>query len=190
MSPAAPDRADALFRDCLDLARYIARARQEVARMRPRDLTEEKLPRAGQELDAIVKETEAATHAIMGAAEAIMAADGADAAGRAAIEAECLKIFEACSFQDITGQRIRKVVDTLTHIEERLLKLRDIWGPDLVDAATDDTANGREDAHLLNGPQLRGEGLDQSSVDSLFEPAAAPRAASPASQKDIDALFE
>lgn len=189
MSPATPDRADALFRDCLDLARYIARARQEVARMRPRDLTEQKLPRAGQELDAIVKETENATNAIMGAAEAIMAADAGDPAGQAAIQAECLKIFEACSFQDITGQRIRKVVDTLTHIEDRLLKLRDIWGPDLADAAAEDPTDAREDAHLLNGPQLKGQGLDQSTVDSLFEPAT-PRAAGPASQKDIDALFD
>ena len=34
-------------------------------------------------------------------------------------------VFEACSFQDITGQRIAKVVETLQHIEERVSRFAD-----------------------------------------------------------------
>jgi chemotaxis protein CheZ len=169
---AAPQdpRLETLYRDCVDLARYIAHARREVAAMRPQELRTEKLPRAGQELDTIVKETEQATHAIMSATEAIMALDGADAAAyRAAVEGECMRIFEACSFQDITGQRIRKVVGTLSHIEERLERLQRVWGPDLADAGAAAEAAPEGEAALLNGPQLQGQGIDQSAVDALFD---------------------
>ncbi len=73
----------------------------------------------------------------------------------------CMRIFEACSFQDITGQRITKVVSTLTYIEERLHGLQDAWGPGIEDAdgevgdpGQDDDA--RPDKGLLNGPALDG----------------------------------
>jgi len=176
------NKLEKLYRDCRDLARYIAHARREVAAMRPHELKSEKLPQAGQELDTIVKETEAATNSIMAAAEAIMGVDSSDiAAYKIVVETECMKIFEACSFQDITGQRIQKVVQTLVHIEHRLEKLRKAFGADLADSAPAPGELPTGDAALLHGPQLHGQGVDQASVDAMFvPPAARAPAAAPA----------
>ncbi len=189
------------------LSEYIQRARNEISELRPNDLKQEKIPRAGLELEAIVAATESATGTIMDAAEEIMSADpGAENHGDSINEA-CMRIFEACSFQDITGQRITKVVSTLTYIEERLHGLQDAWGPDIADAEDDGTVDGaRPDGNLLNGPALEGEGMQQDQVDELLAgdvtaeavaeapgetgdsgAEADPRA--DAGQDDVDALF-
>ncbi len=121
------------------------------------------------ELEAIVPGTENATGTIMDAAEELMSADAASDEYVATVNDACMRIFEACSFQDITGQRITKVVATLTYIEERLHGLQDAWGPDIADAedgaSADDT---RPDSDLLNGPALDGEGIQQDQIDNLL----------------------
>ena len=166
------DRIRSLYRDCQDLAHYISSARREISQMRPNDLKAEKIPRAGQELDAIVQATEHATEQIMEATEAIMNAKVTDAN---VVSDACMKIFEACSFQDITGQRITKVVRTLEYIEDHLDQLQSAWGPELDDAFVEEEKPLDEDAALLNGPALEGEGIDQDEVDNLFgDVAAAP----------------
>jgi chemotaxis protein CheZ len=175
---AADTKLESLVRDCQDLARYIAHARSEVAAIRPNDLKVEKLPRAGEELDTIVKETENATNEIMTAAEAIMGSPEAEAAAyKQAVESQCMRIIEACSFQDITGQRIRKVVGTLKHIEERLERLQKVWGPDLKDASAAPDEQPQGDKALMNGPQLHGKGVSQSAVDAMFADSPAKPAA-------------
>lgn len=176
-----------LYREFRNLSDYIARARDEIAELRPGDLQTERLPRAGRELEAIVRSTEEATNRIMSAAEAIMAADHADPeAFRALVADRCMAIFEACSFQDITGQRITKVVETLTYIEQRVGRLNDALGAEFDESVPVDSREG--DARLLNGPALEGEGVAQDEVDRLLdEPPAAP--AGKASQADIDAMF-
>lgn len=201
---AADPRIAALYQDCQDLARYIARTRSEIATLRPRQLKVEQLPRAGMELDAVVKETEEATHSIMAAAESLMAWQGNVADLAPAIEQACLKIYEACAFQDITGQRVRKVVGTIHHIEERLEKLVQLLGPEMGETR-DDRPTG--DKALLNGPQLAGQGINQAEVDAMMidadkapiakaVAAAAPAAKaaagskSNAAQADVDALFD
>lgn len=165
MAEAADSRIIQLHQDCQDLVRYITRTRSEIAALRPVHLKTEKLPRAGQELDAVVKETEEATHEIMASAEGLMAWTGSAAELSPAIEAACMKIFEACAFQDITGQRVRKVVQTIHHVEERLEQLIKLLGGD---SGEEEEANRTGDAALLNGPQLAGLGNDQNSVDAMF----------------------
>jgi len=186
-----------IYSEFRDLSDYIDNARTEIASLVPTDIKSSRLPRAGLELDAIVKSTEDATNGIMEAAEAIMAIDSTDMEGyKAAVEAECMRIFEHCSFQDITGQRISKVVETLQHIENRIDALKDIWGVDQRDARID--APKDDDSHLLRGPALEGEGIDQTEVDELIggkvgkaealeeavveapEPAAVPEVEAPA----------
>jgi chemotaxis protein CheZ len=157
---------EAAMQACRDFASYIARARREIAHMRPMELRAVKLPNAGQELDTIVEETEAATHTIMEAAEAMMAMVPGDAAGlKQAVDEQCLRIFEACSFQDITGQRIRKVVSTLTLIENQLQRLQRVFGPDVRDADPDHAEQKTGDAALMRGPQRKGHGIDQAAID-------------------------
>lgn len=78
---------------------------------------------SGLELEAVVQATESAANTIMEAAEAIqdwMAAGAQDPVAMAAIAARVNSIFEACSFQDVTGQRIRRAIQHLQQVETML----------------------------------------------------------------------
>ena len=179
-----------VYKECRDLSEYISNARQEIAALQPRDLEGERIPRAGLELDAIVQQTEEATNTIMTAAEEIMVLDPTDTETfQNTVQENVLKIFEACSFQDITGQRISKVVETLEHIETRVAELRDLLGvtDEDIEKANKTSEDVSEEQALLNGPALQGEGIDQSAVDALMggggSPDAAPAAAEPAKQE-------
>src|SRR5262249_53546265 len=139
-----------------------------------------RIPDAGRELDAVVKATEAASNTIMECAEAVLAADGEDpAAFKAVVEEKMLIVFEACAFQDIAGQRISKVLDTLAHIEARVARLADAMrGPE-----SGGYLNDGERAHaerrkrlLLHGPQAAGDGNDQDAIDALFADAVPAKA--------------
>lgn len=163
----------AIYGELRQLSEHIQKARTEIAELRPSDLKEEKIPRAGKELEAIVQATEEATGTIMDAAEEIMSADDGDpSAYKQKVDDACMRIFEACSFQDITGQRITKVVTTLTHIEDRLTNLQAAWGSENGEPADGETTReyqpSDEEAGLLNGPALEGEGIDQDAVDNLL----------------------
>lgn len=186
----------ALHKDCQDLANFIVSARTEIAEIRPSDLQDDKLPRAGKELDAIVEATETATNQIMTATEKIMAANDVESD---VVNDACMEIFEACSFQDITGQRISKIVSTLEYIEDYMTRLTKAWGYDGEDALTADiTEDSDDDAKLLNGPALDGEGVDQEFIDQMFEEDSSARTSSKqkqksgvsSSQQEIDALFD
>ena len=78
---------------------------------------------SGLELEAVVQATEAAANTIMEAAEAIqdfVSSGARDAESAAAIVARVGAIFEACSFQDVTGQRIRRAIQHLQQVETML----------------------------------------------------------------------
>src|SRR5690348_12045548 len=102
-----------LFGELESLARYIRHARQEIAAIRPGAIAGNEIRSATDELDAVIGDTESATHRIMDNCDAIAAiAADLDAEPRTALNAAVTGIFEACNFQDITGQRITKVVRT------------------------------------------------------------------------------
>jgi chemotaxis protein CheZ len=137
---------------------------------------------ANFELDAIVKATEDATNNIMTAAETIEAiADklGSDAeltveernAQLAEIRSHVARVFEHCSFQDITGQRISKVIKTLDYIETRIENMIQIWGKQNIVQHVEEPApiDPSDESHLLNGPQLPDQGVTQNEIDQLFQ---------------------
>ncbi len=83
---------------------------------------------------------------------------------------EIIKIFEACNFQDSTGQRINKVVKTIHFIEEKILAMINIWGAEAfmyLPVASDPSASG--DDSLMNGPQLQNQGITQDEINALFD---------------------
>jgi chemotaxis regulatin CheY-phosphate phosphatase CheZ len=167
-----------LYSEFNNLSQHLKEMHEEIAKVQVDKIKGEKLPSAGEELDAIVQSTEEATNTIMEAAEEIMGGDPSDPeAFKALADDACMKIFEACSFQDITGQRITKVVTTLTYIEERISQFVSIAGDNgAVAPDEDDVPTG--DAALLNGPQLSGEGVSQSDIDAMMNgDVAAPVAA-------------
>ena len=81
---------------------------------------------SGLELEAVVQTTETAANRIMEAAEAIgdWLRNGArDADSVEAIAQQVNNIFEACTFQDVTGQRIRRAIKHLQHVESMLTEI-------------------------------------------------------------------
>lgn len=150
------------------LSAYIQRTRTEIAALRPNDIKNDGIPTAGAELDAIVANTADATHKIMEAAEIVMAADTSDPqAYQALVCDKMMEIFEACSFQDITGQRVKKVVDTLAHIESRIDRFAKVMGVDDAEVQMTDAEKRKKDL-LLNGPALNGPEVAQDDIDAMF----------------------
>jgi chemotaxis regulatin CheY-phosphate phosphatase CheZ len=170
---------DVLRRELIEMASSIRRAKTEISAMKPPDESgpgsTRRINLATEELDAIVHATERATSDILNGAERIMElaqrvkkAEGmADEAEQ--LDVEATNILMACGFQDITGQRISKVVSTLRYLEERVDAMIRIWGLEGVKGDEVETAerDGRPDAHLMHGPSLSG-GVDQSEVDNLL----------------------
>lgn len=159
-------------RELREIASYIQTMKTDIAGLQANDLKLTHLPTAGKELDAVVEATEEATNTIMECAEAIMSADDSDHnAYKTIVDEQVMRIFEACSFQDITGQRIGKVVETLTMIDTRVsrfaerMRVQDADGP--VTAREAERAS-RKKRLLIDGPAAKGEGINQDEVDNLF----------------------
>lgn len=159
----------------------INRTKQEIAVLHGKSFSGDEMAKVTGELGAVVGGTEEATQQILEAAEAIDQA--ASALGKAMspdqqaqlseeIQDRVVGIFEACNFQDLTGQRISKVMTTMKFIEHHINVMMEIWGG--VDAikqhapAIVDTRVG--DAKLLNGPKgMDDEGhVSQDDIDALF----------------------
>jgi chemotaxis protein CheZ len=161
-----------VYGELREIAGYIESMRHEIGALQVNDLKDSRIPAAGEELGAIVQATEAATDTIMTCAETVMAADASDtAAYKALVDEKMMVIFEACSFQDITGQRIAKVVETLQHIEERVSRFADVMQAKDIDGFLTESERQRaerKEKYLLHGPQLAGAGVDQSKVDEMF----------------------
>ncbi|HER26287.1 MAG TPA: chemotaxis protein CheZ [Rhodospirillales bacterium] len=171
---SAHSEAD-LFAELGKLARYIQDARKEIVALQPHEVKDKFLPSASDELDAIVGATADATNAIMDATEIIEDVMGGLKGKRADQLMEATTaIYEACTFQDITGQRITRVVATLQDIETKVDGLLSAFG----------TGNGKArktrakpkkpgkieitDADLLNGPQDAGTASTQAEIDALL----------------------
>lgn len=155
-----------------DAAEDIHDLRMELASLGVDKLRSDHLPEAGHELDAVVEETEKATDKIMESAETIMAADRSDpAAFETMVDAQMIEIFEACTFQDITGQRIAKVVETLQRLEtrfDRMLAALPAAEGDEVKTVDESAVDARKEAQILNGPQRDGPLVAQDDIDALF----------------------
>jgi chemotaxis protein CheZ len=128
---------------------------------------------ANEELGCVVQATAGATHTIMSAAEEILGSEAASLdAYRAGVEAKVFEIFEACSFQDITGQRIAKVLEALRQVEKRLNRFTAaVNARDAQDALDPEDAlrQARREVLLLNGPQSADKAIGQDDIDALFD---------------------
>lgn len=175
----------AIYRELREIASYITTMKEEIGALQPNDLKARRIPDAGRELDLIVQSTADATNTIMECAEAIMAADATDpAAYKAFVDDKMIMIFEACSFQDITGQRVAKVIDTLQQIEKRVTRFATAINAKDASGFADEAERRRLEraqSLMLHGPQGKGEAIDQNNVDALLQGSG---------QDAIDALFD
>lgn len=190
------EQHDTLLKDIEDKQRELMRLREEmrtiylaiddtkkqILTIKETGAEGEEIARVAHELSAIVKGTEEATETILHSAETIEGQatnlvaclrDESQQAMACEIQENVVNIFEACNFQDLTGQRITKVVKTFCFIEARIFKMMDIWGgaEAFLNIDVEQHEGQTGDKALLNGPALEQD-------DSI------------ASQDDIDALFD
>lgn len=167
--------AEELQREIEKIGEYISHAKLEIAAIsvpEEQSGSDKNIANATLELNEVIRHTEEATNAIMDNADAILALSGSvtDADISAKLGEHAVGVMEACSFQDITGQRIRKVLKTLEQIELRVGNLIKLFGgqmPENLNVGEIDTGHRRADEDLMNGPQL-GNAPSQDDIDKLF----------------------
>ena len=176
-----------LSHNVIDLAEAITQVKREVQELGGQGEEADHFNTATEELEAIVTQTETATGEILEAAEKVqevlwtLREEGANETQCDIIESKIIDIYTACSFQDLTGQRSSKVIRLVSYVEKRVATMMDILGVSAEDrpkaaAPKEETAatayqedDAREDAHLLHGPALEGEGNEQNDIDALFD---------------------
>lgn len=175
------EQHDLLKAEVVKLFEHLQKIKHEVASIKHPLSEINHFHTVADQLTAIVEATEEATEIIMEATEdignsATELGKGADAKGvveySGRITDKTNQIFEACSFQDITGQRISKIVKEMNLIEGTLNSLVVILGEEglktlpLVDKEIDD---GSGDDIAMHGPELDGEGVSQDEIDKMFD---------------------
>jgi chemotaxis protein CheZ len=156
-----------LYHELAQLAQYIQRAKREIADIKPNDIRERHIPMATDELDAVIEATAEATGTILDEAEAVqkLAATLPPAVGNK-IGAAVTRIYEACNFQDITGQRITKVVKTLKYIESKIDALLAAFGETVAGKRPPTVKSPDED--FVSGPQLPKAANNQDEIDAIL----------------------
>lgn len=159
-----------------NLAQYIERFRQEIARLNKGN-PESNFKNMSDHLDAIIAHTDSATHAILQNLEEISDLVGKiqDKVTDAETTALCDKAMEkttnameSCTFQDITGQRVTKIIRSMQFVEERVGAMIELMGRDSVEKQASVLPQEDEKDPLLNGPQLPGAAISQDDIDKLF----------------------
>jgi len=163
----------ALLAELEALGREVQRAKTEIAALRVDDINASHIPRATDELDAVVEHTANATNEILDVCEGLEAMQARVPAPESEkLAAAVTRIYEACSFQDITGQRISKVVAALKAIEARVAAVTARFAPG-ADALpppeeTMPVTSVTEGRALANGPQLPAAASSQQEIDKLL----------------------
>ncbi|MEH3119278.1 MAG: chemotaxis protein [Methylorubrum populi] len=176
--------AFAMRRELEVMKEAITRTKSEIASLHRSENTGKGMRRVAGELDAVVESTEQATSTILGSIEKIetnanmMRGLRLPKAAQENVDGildNVITAYEACNFQDLTGQRISKIVGVLKFVEEHLDRVIEVWSGlegfrDLL--AVDPAAPAEDDeSALLNGPKLQDDPghVDQSDIDALFD---------------------
>jgi chemotaxis protein CheZ len=141
------------------------------------DGNDRRMARAAGELGAVAEAMEKSAHTILKSAESIdscldkLFANAMDDDARCAarnLQNELMRIYEACNFQDLAGQRIGKAIETLCRLDDELSRM--LTGDDGCRRSRVERSGAIKDA-LLNGPRLDGEAghVSQGDIDALFD---------------------
>ncbi len=159
------------------LGRDLAATRAQLSQLSFDDVSVAEIPLATSELAAIVAQTEGAADSILDGCETLDQLGRSLATGdrpsmqeaASAVFAVTTRIYAACGFQDLTGQRVAKVVTALRAIETRMSTLTVALGGR---ARLHDAIDGARTGLVLRGPQSPGVALTQTEVDRLMREAA------------------
>ena len=167
---------DRLKLEISNLSQYIERFRLEIARLNKGD-PDSNFKNMSDHLDAIIEHTDSATHAILQNLEEISDLvcqiqekskdDETNALCDQAME-KTTNAMESCTFQDITGQRVTKIIRSMQFVEERVASMVELMGRDSVEKEVSAIEPEPKKDPLLNGPQLPGNAISQDDIDKLF----------------------
>jgi chemotaxis protein CheZ len=159
-----------LLQEIAGLGRIIDQAKAEIAEVNVDLIRGRDIPSATGELDAIVEHTALATNSILESCETLdTLGDSLPSAQAGILQNAVTQIYEACSFQDITGQRITKIVKALKAIEGKVVELSGGRAAHGDGGAAGGWPGAEEEAGcLLNGPALPQEAMDQDDIDKLL----------------------
>jgi chemotaxis regulatin CheY-phosphate phosphatase CheZ len=163
--------ADPFRASLREMASAIARTKTDIASIHAIEHEQSRLFEASEALDAIIRTTEQATSDILAAAEHIQESawtlreEGVNADLCDELDRRATEIYTACSFQDITAQRIAKVIQTLRYLEGRINAMIAVW--DRTEAALPPESETPEPSYPL-APEPRANDLDQSEVDNMI----------------------
>jgi chemotaxis protein CheZ len=176
--PAETDQE--LRSEILNLIQYVQRLREEIGCIVQQPDGQTRFGKMSDQLNVILTSTDEATHTVLEDLEAISSAaeEIREMPDPAKVEELCDRIaeksvegMEACSFQDLTGQRISKIVRSLQFIEERVDAMTEICGREGIETLAGELPSDdedHEDGVALQGPQLPGEAVSQDEIDKLF----------------------
>ncbi|MFO1188793.1 MAG: hypothetical protein U1E97_04210 [Alphaproteobacteria bacterium] len=158
------------------LCECLSRMKRELAAIRRPNAEVDHFETMAAQLDAIGDATAEATNTVLaaleevtGAVERVRPQAAAEAGGDLDhIVGQVNLAFEACSFQDITGQRIKKIVSSMKFVDERVSALVSLWGADELSKTEVPDGKPEGDKALLNGPALAGQGVSQADIDRMF----------------------
>lgn len=147
------------LRDALEEIRsLIAEARRQLAATAPGAAPDTATFRSAEdELGAVVEQSAAAAETILSACEELDVLTRAAADPDGALRDCTMRIFEACAFQDLVAQRVKKVAMLVREIEARLRGVAEA-APAPVVAEVD----------LANGPALPQVAPGQAEIDRLL----------------------
>ncbi len=159
----SPDRSgqglERLRFDLIEMAKAISRTKNEISAIIPQGehAQQSRLGQASGVLDGIVRSTEKATQDILESAERMqevawtLRENGADSELCDSLDRHATNIYTACSFQDLTSQRIVKVVHVLRYLEARIHAMIEIWDQTIDDSpssqSTGTSQNKTEQSH-------------------------------------------
>lgn len=175
-----------LYTELDALARFIQNAKAEIAAVRPEEISSHDIPLATDELDAVVGATEDATGKILDAAELLEAlADQLEPAHAEQVRAAVTGIYEASNFQDITGQRITKVVKTLKHIESRVSAMLKAFGDELARIKQEPLPGDMNMGDTPLGSAARGDAMSATAAGNAAGQQQAAPPSAPAKDQDL-----
>lgn len=152
---------DKVYAHVKGISKLIADLRDDIKNTKVEEAAKVHVPLASDELSEVLKSIEGATNSIMEQTEAIEAHETASKIPE--VQDSVTKIYEACSFQDITGQRISKIIRAIQSIDRAINDLiGDVSGAELP------AKKQTYEESLLNGPQNEEDAISQDEIDKLL----------------------
>ncbi len=164
------DTYHALIREMTAVQRYIAGMRHAINGLGLPGLVDANLRDAHTDLKDVISHGQSAANSILEVAETILGAAETGDAYRQMVEDKMIALMEACSFQDLTGQRLDRVSKSLMAIEERLMGFANVVKAGKGAVVVSERERKLEDwkeQNIAYGPG-GADAIDQNDIDKLL----------------------